>query len=75
MRVILRMAEGDLAFTAGDFSSCDGAHFALFGVAGENPARWSQEPDHEPIGGSDAIAQVTFGPGTDAERALTVEAR
>ena len=44
-KVILRMAEGDLAFRAGDFPSCDDAHFALFGVAGENPARWSQEPD------------------------------
>lgn len=44
-KVVLRMAEGDLAFEAGDFPSCDDAHFALFGVAGENPARWSQEPD------------------------------
>jgi hypothetical protein len=43
-KVILRMAEGDLAFKAGDFPDCDDAHFALFGVAGENPARWSQEP-------------------------------
>ena len=43
-KVILRMAEGDLTFKAGDFPACDDAHFALFGVAGENPARWSQEP-------------------------------
>jgi len=43
-KVILRMAESDLAFKAGDFPDCDDAHFALFGVAGENPARWSQEP-------------------------------
>jgi hypothetical protein len=43
-KVILRMAAGDLAFKAGDFPDCDNAHFALFGVAGENPARWSQKP-------------------------------
>ena len=44
-KVVLRMAQGDLTFDNGDFPDCDDAHFALFGVAGENPARWSQEPD------------------------------
>ena len=44
-KVILRMSDNpDLAFSAGDFPDCDDAHFSLFGVAGEHPARWSQEP-------------------------------
>jgi hypothetical protein len=43
-KIVLRMAESDLAFNGGGFPTCDGSHFALFGVAGENPARWSQEP-------------------------------
>ncbi len=44
-RIILRMTdELDLAFSNGDFTDCDDGHFALFGVAGEDPARWSQGP-------------------------------
>lgn len=44
-KIILRMADDlDLAYSNGDFPDCDDGHFALFGVAGENPARWSQGP-------------------------------
>ena len=44
-KIILRMADDlDLAYSNGDFTDCDDDHFALFGVAGEEPARWSQGP-------------------------------
>ena len=44
-KIILRMADDlDLAYSNGDFTDCDDGHFALFGVAGEDPARWSQGP-------------------------------
>lgn len=44
-RMILRMTDHhDLAFSNGDFTDCDDGHLALFGVAGEDPARWSQGP-------------------------------
>jgi hypothetical protein len=44
-KIILHMsADLDLAFSNGDFPECDDGHFALFGVAGEDPARWSQGP-------------------------------
>jgi hypothetical protein len=44
-KIVLRMADGlDLAYRAGDFTDCDDGKFALFGVAGEDPARWSQGP-------------------------------
>ena len=44
-KIVLRMADDrDLAYSNGDFIDCDDGHFALFGVAGEDPARWSQGP-------------------------------
>lgn len=44
-RITLHMTHAaDRAFTDGDFTDCDDGHFALFGVAGEDPARFSQGP-------------------------------
>jgi hypothetical protein len=44
-KIILRMTDySGLRFWDGDFAECDDGHLALFGVAGEDPARWSQGP-------------------------------
>jgi hypothetical protein len=44
-KITLQMADDlDLAYRNGDFTDCDDGKFALFGVAGEDPARWSQGP-------------------------------
>lgn len=43
-KIILRMADVPYNNNHRDFADCDDGHFALFGVAGEDPARWSQGP-------------------------------